>query len=71
MTGTADFALLTLIVNRVIFAVRWGHTRIAAANEALARLLKLMPPDVRAQIGPVLTMVNLERYRRHRFSELS
>lgn len=71
MMGTADFALLTLIVNRVIFAVRWGHTRITAANEALARLLRLMPPDAGTQIGPVLTMVNLERYRRHRFSELS
>ncbi len=56
--------LLSGLVDKVVFAVRWRHTQRSRATEAMDKILTARG-DV---LGVVLTRVDLPRYRKHQLS---
>ena len=62
---TADVLTLSRIVQKVIFVVRWGHTRQDAAVEALKQIA-----DAQANIaGVVLSRVVARQYRQYGYRD--
>lgn len=58
---------LARMVDKVAFAVRWGHTRREVALEALKQLL-----DARADVaGAVLSRVDPKRYRQYGYGRMN
>jgi capsular exopolysaccharide synthesis family protein len=63
----AEVLMLSRMVNKVMFVVRWGHTRRDAVFEALRQLL-----DARGDLGGlVLSRVDAKRYRQYARSPLN
>lgn len=56
--------LLSGLVDKVVFAVRWRHTQRLRATEAIDKILSARG-DV---LGVVFTRVDLQRYRKHQLS---
>ena len=64
---TADLLALCRLVEKVLFVVRWGHTRQEAVLEALKQLL-----DAQADIaGIAVSQVVAKEFRRYASSELA
>jgi capsular exopolysaccharide synthesis family protein len=63
--ATEQSLLLSGLVDKVVFAVRWRHTLRSRATEALDKILAARG-DV---LGVVLTRVDLPRYRKHPLSQ--
>lgn len=63
----AEVLTLSRMVEKVIFAIRWGKIRRETALEALKQLL-----DARADVaGVVLSRVDAERYRQYAYGHLN
>ena len=62
---TADVLSLSRLVEKVVFVVRWGHTRQEAVLEALKQIV-----DAQADVaGVVLSRVESKRYRQYSYGD--
>jgi succinoglycan biosynthesis transport protein ExoP len=62
---TADVLALSRLVEKVVFVVRWGHTRQDAAVEALKQII-----DAQGDIaGVVMSRVVSKEYRKYGYRD--
>ena len=71
LLGTTEVRLLAPMVDKVLFAVKWGSTRREVAQSAL-RLLRhseFGANDLRDLTSAVITQVDLKRHARYRYGD--
>jgi polysaccharide biosynthesis transport protein len=68
LLGTTEARLLAPMVDKILFAVKWGSTRREVAQNAL-RLLRYKDSDLRDLTSAVITQVDLKRHARYHYGD--
>ena len=71
LLGATEVRLLASMVDKVLFAVRWGSTPREVAQNALQLLRFAAEDDMRDTIAAVITQVDLKRHARYRYGDFS
>jgi polysaccharide biosynthesis transport protein len=70
LLSATETRLLASMVDRVLFAIKWGSTRRDVAQNALALLRRSEGDNRRVGIAAVITQVDLKRHARYRYGDL-
>jgi uncharacterized protein involved in exopolysaccharide biosynthesis/Mrp family chromosome partitioning ATPase len=71
LLGATEVRLLAPMVDKTLFAVRWGSTPREVAQNALQLLSSVAEYDIRDSIAAVITQVDLKRHARYRYGDFS
>jgi hypothetical protein len=71
LLSATEARLLASMVDRVLFAVRWGSTPQEVVQNALQLLRPAREDDMRDAIAAVITRVDLKRHARYRYGDFS
>ncbi len=71
LLSATEARLLASMVDRVLFAVRWGSTPQEVVQNALQLLRSAREDDMRDAIAAVITRVDLKRHARYRYGDFS